>query len=118
MYKVAIGAPGLSLILAMLLWGSSFIALKLAFQVYDPMVVIFSRMLIASLCLLLILPTIWRFEYRRGDSKYLLLMAICEPCLYFLFEAAALENTSAAQAGMITSLLPLMVALGAYFIFC
>jgi len=101
----------------MLLWGSSFIALKLAFQVYDPMVVIFSRMLIASLCLLLILPTIWRFEYRRGDSKYLLLMAICEPCLYFLFEAAALENTSAAQAGMITSLLPLMVALGAYFIF-
>ncbi|MFT6914613.1 MAG: drug/metabolite transporter (DMT)-like permease [Motiliproteus sp.] len=112
-----LGIPGISLIIAMLLWGSSFIALKLAFQVYDPMVVIFGRMLIASVCMLLVFPKIWRFEYRRGDLKYLLLMAISEPCLYFLFEAAALENTSASQAGMITSLLPLMVAIGAYSVF-
>ncbi|MFT5721529.1 MAG: drug/metabolite transporter (DMT)-like permease [Motiliproteus sp.] len=112
-----LGIPGVSLIIAMLLWGSSFIALKLAFQVYDPMVVIFGRMLIASVCMFLVLPKLWRFEYRRGDLKYLLLMAISEPCLYFLFEAAALENTSASQAGMITSLLPLMVVIGAYSVF-
>jgi drug/metabolite transporter (DMT)-like permease len=43
-------------------------------------------------------------------------MAICEPCLYFLFEARALELTSASQAGMITALLPLMVAVGARFV--
>ena len=37
-------------------------------------------------------------------------MAICEPCLYFVFEAKALENTSASQAGMISATLPLLVA--------
>ena len=44
--------PILSLILAMLLWASSFVALKLAFRGYHPMQVIFGRMLIASLCFL------------------------------------------------------------------
>ncbi len=111
------GISGISLIIAMLLWASSFIALKLAFQVYDPMVVIFGRMLVASICLLVVFPKIWKFDYRHGDIKYLLLMAVSEPCLYFLFEAAALENTSASQAGMITSLLPLLVAIGAYSVF-
>lgn len=40
-------------------------------------------------------------------------MALCEPCLYFLFEAKALEQTTASQAGMISALLPLMVAVAA-----
>ncbi|WP_210397894.1 DMT family transporter [Motiliproteus sediminis] len=109
--------PTFCLITAMLLWASSFVALKLAFQVYDPMVVIFGRMAVASLCFLLVFRWIWRFEYRRGDYKYLLLMAVAEPCLYFLFETAALQNTTAGQAGMITALAPLMVAVGAYLWF-
>ncbi len=105
--------PVFSLCTAMLLWSSSFIALKLAFRYYDPMVVVFGRMAVASLCFLLVLKQIRRFEYRSGDWKFLGLMVLCEPCLYFIFEALALENTTAAEAGMITALLPLLVALGA-----
>ena len=58
----------------------------------------------------------WRgqMHYRAGDWKYLLGLAACEPCLYFLFEALALQQTSAAQAGMVTALLPLLVAVGAF----
>ena len=48
--------PALCLLLAMFLWGSSFIALKLAFVDYHPMVVIAGRMLVASLAFLFILP--------------------------------------------------------------
>lgn len=102
--------PVFSLILAMLLWSSSFVALKLAFQDYHPMQVIFGRMLIASLCLLPLIPGFLKLNWRRQDIKYLLIMAICEPCLYFLFEAKALQLTSATQAGMITAMLPLLVA--------
>ena len=40
--------PYFSLTLAMLLWASSFVALKLAFRGYHPMQVIFGRMFIAS----------------------------------------------------------------------
>lgn len=106
--------PQISLIGAMLLWSSSFVALKIAFQGYHPMQVIFGRMLVASLCFLIFIPSFRRIKWRRQDFKYLLIMAICEPCLYFIFEAKALENTSASQAGMITAMLPLLVAILAW----
>ncbi|MDX2496044.1 MAG: DMT family transporter [Desulfuromusa sp.] len=106
--------PSISLITAMLLWASSFVALKLAFQGYHPMQVIFGRMFIASLCFVPFIPSFRKINWRRQDVKYLLIMGICEPCLYFTFEAKALELTSASQAGMITAMLPLLVAILAW----
>ena len=106
--------PVFSLVLAMLLWASSFVALKLAFRGYHPMQVIFGRMFIASLCFAIFIPSFRKLNWRRRDLKYLLIMAVCEPCLYFLFEAKALELTSASQAGMITAILPLLVAILAW----
>lgn len=108
--------PVISLLTAMLLWASSFIVLKIAFVAYDPMVVIFGRMLVASVCFLLVWQRKrWRYEYQPGDWRLLLLMVVSEPCLYFVFEALALQNTSAAQAGMITALAPLLVGVGAFY---
>lgn len=106
-----------SLLLAMVIWASSFIALKVAFRDYDPMVVIFGRMAVASLCFLCILPRFrGKVRYRKGDLRPILFMAICEPCLYFVFEAKALELTTVSQAGMITAMLPVMVAVSARFV--
>ncbi len=106
--------PAFCLILAMLLWASSFVALKIAFRGYHPMQVIFGRMFVASLCFLPFIPAFRKIRWRKQDIKYLLVMAVCEPCLYFLFEARALELTSASQAGMITAMLPLLVAILAW----
>ena len=106
--------PFFSLVLAMLLWASSLVALKIAFRGYHPMQVIFGRMFIASLCFVIFIPSFRRLNWRRRDLKYLLIMAICEPCLYFIFEARALVLTSASQAGMITAMLPLLVAILAW----
>ena len=105
--------PYICLTIAMVLWASSFVAIKLAYRSYDPMVVIFGRMVIASGCFLCFLTRFGKIDYRRGDWKPILFMTLCEPCLYFLFEAQALVNTTAAQAGMICALLPLMVAVSA-----
>ncbi len=105
--------PVISLILAMILWASSFVALKIAFQGYHPMIVILGRMVIGSLCFLAFFRQLKGIHLHRGDLKLLLFMALCEPCLYFIFEARALQLTTASQAGLITSMLPLMVALGA-----
>lgn len=106
----------LCLILAMLLWASSLSALKIAFTSYHPMQVIFGRMLIASLCFVPFIRSFSRISWQRHDIRYLLLMAFFEPCLYFLLEAGALENTSASQAGMMTAFLPLLVAIGAWLV--
>ncbi|MBU2645093.1 DMT family transporter [bacterium] len=106
--------PYLSLVCATLLWSSSFIALKVAFRVYDPMVVIFGRLFVATLFILIVLKPLRNLRFRKGDLKYLVFMGLCEPGLYFLFEATALEYTSASQAGMITGTLPLIVGIAAW----
>lgn len=106
--------PTLALLLAMVLWSSSFIGLKIAFKGFDPMVVIFGRMMVASLCFLLVGKRLAQsLHYRQGDYKPLLFMAFCEPCLYFIFEAKAIENTTASQAGLITAILPILVMISA-----
>jgi drug/metabolite transporter (DMT)-like permease len=105
--------PILALFAAMLLWAGSFIALKIAFTAYHPMIVIFARMAIAALAFVPFAGLMRPNAARLDDIPLILFMLACEPCLYFLFESAALVNTSASQAGMITAMLPVMVALGA-----
>lgn len=101
------------LILAMFLWGSSFIVLKLAFDAADPWAIIWLRMLVASAVGLLFLPYFPRLRFKPSQIPLLLAMAVFEPCLYFVFETFALSYTSPAQAGAITAVLPLFIGIGA-----
>ncbi len=109
--------PTIALIVATLLWSSSFIALKISFTAFAPFVVIFGRMVIASCCLIPLIiakRSLFSFKgYIKGDWKLILFMAFCEPCLYFFFEAQAVVNTTASQAGIITAILPLLVMFAA-----
>ena len=102
-----------ALLTAMLLWGSSFVAMKYAIGSLDPMLVVCVRMVIASICFLPFLRSFSRLRPGRKQVLLLAAMGLCEPCLYFLFEAAALNLTSASQASLITTMLPLLVAVAA-----
>ncbi len=107
----------LSLTFAMLIWASSFIGLKSAMADLGGFTIIFFRMFIASLCFLYFIKDFIKYDFTKRDIKYLLLLSLFEPCLYFIFEAKALEYTSASKAGMITSLMPLITAIFAgYFL--
>ena len=115
--------PYIALSMGALLWASSFVALKIAFRAYHPMVVIFGRMVIGSLCFLLMSRsfktlsfTLIHFKNLRRDVGLVVVMVVCEPCLSFIFEAKAVELTTTSQAGLITSMLPLMVSLVAFFV--
>ena len=101
----------------MFIWGSSFIALKSAMNDLEPFTIIFLRMLIASLCFLYFVKDFIKYDFSKRDIKLIILLALFEPCLYFIFEAKALQLTSASQAGMITSLMPVITAMAAgYFL--
>lgn len=107
----------LSLVVAMFIWGSSFIALKSAMADLGEFTVIFFRMLIASLCFIYFIKGFMKYTFTKSDIKFIFLLTLFEPCLYFIFEAKALLYTSASQAGMITSLMPLLTAMAAgYFL--
>lgn len=101
------------LLTAMMTWASSFIALKSAIGPMGPMSVVFGRMIVASLCFVYFIKQFSKLHFTKKDIKYILLMTAFEPCLYFIFEAKALQYTTASQAGMITSMMPLMTAIGA-----
>ena len=57
--------PFMALVLAMALWGSSFVALKYSFQEMHPLMVILGRMVIASLCFLPFYRSFARMGLRR-----------------------------------------------------
>lgn len=107
--------PFISLFVGMLLWGSSFVAFKYAVMFFDPIVVVFMRMALSAFLFLLVLPR-WRpRNLRREDLGFMVFMALCEPCFYFVFEGQALTLTSASQAGMVAATLPILVAVCAGF---
>ncbi len=85
-------------------------ALKVSFRYFHPLFVVFMRQLLASV---IFIPLVWKHfkKIRKEDLKWLFLMSFFEPCIYYIFEAKALTLTSASQAGMITALLPVLVAI-------
>ena len=109
--------PRLSICVAMTLWASSFVAMKFAIVAFSPMLVVFFRMLVASIIVL----TQWRrievFKIPRSHWKSFFILVLCEPVLLFVFEAHALKYTTASQAGMICSLVPVFVAAGSYVLY-
>ena len=101
----------LSLIFAMLIWGSSFVALKVALIDTKPYTIMFLRMAIASSCFLIFIKSFLKYKFSKKDIKYILLLSLFEPALYFIFEVNALRFTSASQAGVITSTMPIITAI-------
>lgn len=105
------------LLIAIVIWAASFIAMKIAVSELGAFPTVFLRMLLAVAVLIFFLPKIRheRQNYQAGDWLPLGALLLCEPCLYFVFEGLALEYTSASEAGMITSLHPFLVTIAAYF---
>jgi len=99
---------------AVVFWGTSFAATKTALASFSPMTTIWLRMLIATL----VFAPAWLFvpkpSYRRGDLKWLALIALLQPCIYYLAEGYAVQLTTSSAAGVISAIVPLLVAAGAW----
>lgn len=105
----------LALSVAVLVWGSSFSALRIALSEFSPVQVLAGRMGISALFCLPVMGSLWRVLKRDRKALRILLFAVlCEPCIYFLLEGNALRFTTASQAGLVFSVLPVSVALGAW----
>jgi len=106
--------PTLAILGAVLLWGGSFSAMRVAVQALSPRAVMWVRMAVALAVLLPVLPRLWPGKRSMlRDWKPLMLMVAFQPCLYFWLESNALTLTTSSQAGVIASSVPLLVAVGA-----
>jgi drug/metabolite transporter (DMT)-like permease len=106
--------PVLCLAGAVLFWGTSFVATKTAQRDFPPMTVMWLRMIVASAVFLPFWRRVPRPVRHAGDGRFLVVAVLCIPCLYYLFEGYAVRYTTSSQAGVVSAIMPLMVAVGAW----
>jgi len=107
----------LLLVVAHIVWGGGFIVIKLLIGSFTLPQILLARVFLAAVLYAVIWHKIPKPEYQKGDWKFLILLALCEPFLLFSFETLGLAYTSASQAGMIVACAPLTAAVGAFFIY-
>ncbi len=107
----------ISLFFCMITYGASFLAMKVVLFEYEPSTMMMFRMMISALVFMPFMVTVYRnIKIRKKDIGLLFLMTICEPCLYYLFESNAINYTTSSQAGIVCSMLPLFITLGAILV--
>ncbi len=106
------GLGSLAALIANMIFGFSFLFSKVALEYAHPLMILAVRFSVAFL----ILNILWglgliKLKLRGKPKKGILLMAIAQPLLYFIFELYGIEYTSSALSGVIISLVPVGVIL-------
>ena len=103
-----------ALLAAVLFWGGSFVATRVAVKALHPQGVMLCRMVIACLAMLPFAGRLIPKTWDPRDLKLLIPMVLLQPCFYFFLESNALKLTTSSQAGVISASVPLLVGLGAW----
>ncbi len=107
-----------SVILAMIFWGFTFVFFKYAYEDFRPISIITLRLFISIFFLFGFAFLFKRLgRIKRKDQKWFLLMALFEPFFYFLGEANGLTMVSSTVGAVIISTIPLFVPFGARYFF-
>jgi drug/metabolite transporter (DMT)-like permease len=99
----------LALFSAVIFWGLSFVATKIALESFPTFTLIFARFALAG-CVFLILIILRGFpQLDRKDHVRIILIALFEPGIYFTFETIGLQHTTAPMASLIIATIPVVV---------
>lgn len=94
---------------AMLFWGLSFVATKIALESFSTFTLVFARFGIASLFFIPLMIHKGLPSFTKKSHGKMFLLALFEPGLYFIFETIGLQHTSAPKAALIIATIPLVV---------
>ncbi len=108
----------IAVVLSMIFWSFSFIWFKIANETYQPLTIVFIRLVIAVILVSFYLWLTKGFmKIKKEDRKLFLLLAVMEPFLYFLGESYGLTYVSATVGSVIISTIPVIATVGAWLIF-
>ncbi len=103
-------------VVSMLFWGLSFVWFKIAIKWYEPITIIFLRLLISgALLMTFMLLTRTRQTIKREHLKYFLLLSFTQPFCYFLGESFGLKLVTPTIASVIIATIPLFSPFAAYY---
>lgn len=107
----------LSITIAVLLYGTTLTATKICLDYYTTPQLMTFRMIISAVLFLPFIFTVYKnVRIEKKDIFLILLMMLCEPCLYFVFETTALKYTTSGQAGIVSALEPVLLVIAARII--
>ncbi len=96
---------------AIIFWGLSFVATKIALESIPLFTLVFARFSLASCFLLVFLIRRGFPQFTGKDHVNMFLIALFEPGLYFIFETLGLKYTTAPKASLIIATIPVVVVI-------
>ena len=103
--------PLLSAAASSILFGFSYFAVKLVLDVVgdDTFRLLSVRFTVAAIIMTALWATgILKLRFRGKDCRILIPCALCSPICYFIFETTALQIIASSQAGLMTSMSPVI----------
>jgi drug/metabolite transporter (DMT)-like permease len=100
----------LLLLIAVIIWGSTFVASKICLGVMSPVQLVAGRFLIAAPALFVI-ARLRAASFRLGAHKKVLFLAAVLFSFHYLLQTSALEFTTATNSGWLVAVAPLSIAL-------
>lgn len=108
----------LAIIFTAILWGLSFLSIKITVMVIPPMSLALARFIIASIVLLIIIKVAEpATRLARQDVPMMALAGIIGVSAYFYFENNGVKLTTASSASLIIATIPVLALLGEAIIF-
>lgn len=102
----------------MIFWAFSFIWFKEANKFFQPITIVFIRLLLALIIMtVFLLATKGFMKIRKGDRKLFFMLAFFEPFLYFIGESYGLTYVSATVCSVLISTIPVFATIGAWILF-
>lgn len=102
--------PYLSGICTSTIFGFSFMFTSMGLDAISPMELIAYRFLTAALIITLLRAFgLIKFNYKGKRILPLILLSLCEPVVYFIFETYGIKYTSSSLSGLMIALIPVVV---------
>jgi drug/metabolite transporter (DMT)-like permease len=103
--------------LAVIFWGMSYVWTTIVFKYYHPISTIFIRLVISSILLIAYTSLSGKAEKIKKEDRWLILIsALFNPFLYFLFENYGLKNSTPTISAVIIATIPVFVSVVGYFL--
>lgn len=102
----------------MIFWSYTFIWYKVIYEFYNPITVVFFRLIISSIFLFVLMYPLKKLQkIKKGDFKYFVLVAIFNPFFYFIGESYGIKLVSTSLAAVIIATIPLFTSFtSSYFL--
>lgn len=94
------------------IFGFSFLFTSIGLKAVKPMDLIAYRFFVASL----VMTILWaiglvKLNYKGKSLKYIIILSICEPVIYFICETYGIKYTTSSLSGLMIALIPVVVTI-------